>query len=60
MTNTETSGHLPDPGAGPAPSEARSRFGVSSLFRQGVGPPVLVLHAAGGAGKAADVVAALA
>ena len=40
----------PRPGAGPAPSEARSRFGASSLFRQGAGAPVLVLHAAGGAG----------
>ena len=50
MTNTETSGHRPDPARGPTPSEARSRFGASSLFRQGAGAPVLVLHAAGGAG----------
>jgi pimeloyl-ACP methyl ester carboxylesterase len=28
----------------------RSRFGASSMFRQGSGRPVLVLHAAGGAG----------
>ena len=30
--------------------EARSRFGPVSMFRQGTGDPVLVLHAAGGAG----------
>jgi pimeloyl-ACP methyl ester carboxylesterase len=51
MTQTETSGHRPDPRTvGPTPTETRSRFGVSSLFRQGAGAPVLVLHAAGGAG----------
>jgi pimeloyl-ACP methyl ester carboxylesterase len=42
VTNTET--------VGPLPTEVRSRFGVSSLFRKGSGDPVLVLHAAGGAG----------
>jgi pimeloyl-ACP methyl ester carboxylesterase len=42
VTNTET--------LGPLPIEARSRFGTVSMFRQGTGDPVLVLHAAGGAG----------
>jgi pimeloyl-ACP methyl ester carboxylesterase len=36
--------------AGPRPQRAHSRFGTCSLFRQGSGHPVLVLHAAGGAG----------
>jgi pimeloyl-ACP methyl ester carboxylesterase len=42
MTNTDT--------FGPPPTAARSRFGTTSLFRHGTGDPVLVLHAAGGAG----------
>ncbi len=48
-TETDTPGHRPDP-AGPAPRKAHSRFGATSMFRQGSGKPVLVLHAAGGAG----------
>jgi pimeloyl-ACP methyl ester carboxylesterase len=42
VTDTET--------VGPLPIEARSHFGPVSMFRQGTGAPVLVLHAAGGAG----------
>jgi pimeloyl-ACP methyl ester carboxylesterase len=36
--------------AGPRPQQANSRFGTCSMLRQGAGRPVLVLHAAGGAG----------
>jgi pimeloyl-ACP methyl ester carboxylesterase len=39
-----------DAPAGPAPIEVHSRFGISSMFRQGRGQPLLVLHAGGGAG----------
>src|SRR5262245_35134945 len=35
---------------GPRPQQTHSRFGTCSMFRQGSGRPVLVLHAAGGAG----------
>ena len=38
------------PGTGPAPTRVPMRSGSISLFRQGSGRPVLVLHAAGGAG----------
>jgi pimeloyl-ACP methyl ester carboxylesterase len=34
----------------PAPTTAASRFGTSSMFRQGTGKPLLALHAGGGAG----------
>jgi pimeloyl-ACP methyl ester carboxylesterase len=34
----------------PAPTAAASRFGTSSMFRQGTGEPLLALHAGGGAG----------
>ena len=36
--------------AGPSAREVSSRFGRSSMLRRGEGKPVLVLHAAGGAG----------
>jgi pimeloyl-ACP methyl ester carboxylesterase len=36
--------------AGPRPQQAHSQFGTCTMLRQGSGRPVLVLHAAGGAG----------
>lgn len=41
---------MSDPGAGPTPTRVPMGSGEVSFFRQGSGRPVLVLHAAGGAG----------